>query len=139
MTFSSIFQGISACSASCEECFSLFHSTLPGVHYVDLGESFQTHIYIYLLKYFSNNINAHRGPARAPSPSPEPEPQPRARAPAPSPGWSFIFGTITGSLLSHGHGIWRKSMESNRRDRFLALTVAALVDHSRRMDTFWRI
>ena len=38
------------------------------------AQNIQWTIYIY----FSNNINAHRGPARAPSPSPEPEPA-RAR------------------------------------------------------------
>ena len=42
--------------------------------------------------YFSNNINAHKGPARAPSPSPEPEP---ARAP----GGHLFLGPLSGSLL----------------------------------------
>ena len=48
--------------------------------------------HIHYKVYFSNNINAHRGPARAPSPSPEPEP---ARAP----GGHLFLGPLLGSLL----------------------------------------
>ena len=46
--------------------------------------------------YFSNNINADKGPARAPSPSPEPEPEPRA---SPSPSGHLFLGPLLGSLL----------------------------------------
>ena len=42
--------------------------------------------------YFSNNINADRGPARAPSPSPEPEPEP-------APSGHLFLGPLSGSLL----------------------------------------